>query len=147
MKPFFSSPPFLRRSLSQMLLFLCAWCAQAADGPLVRVNHLGDTVTSPAAGIGYTNVTTSVLTLFSTNASRSADRVLFRQVQNMGTVPVMYAINSTNVLTNSLHGVIAAGTAIRDGLGGRVDLSAFPYPISFRTASGNADIAVIEVRQ
>lgn len=113
----------------------------------VRIANQGETVSAPTAGIGYTNIGTSAITLFSTNASRSAGRVLMREVRNMGTVPVMYAINNTNVATNSLHGVLAAGTAIRDGLGGVRDFSAVPFPITFRTATGNADVSILEVTQ
>jgi hypothetical protein len=145
MKPNLLFSPFLLCSLA--LLLLGALCAPAADGPMVRINHLGDTVSSPRPGIGYTNVGTSVITLFTTNAARQATRTLVREVRNMGTFAVMYAINNTNVSTNSLHGVIAPGTAIRDGLGGKLDLSAVPYPVSFRTATGDADLAILEVKQ
>lgn len=129
------------------LILLLACLVTASAQVMVRVDGTGNAVSSPLPGIGYTNIGTSALTLFSTNASRSAGRVIFREVRNMGTVPIMYAVNNTNVATNSLHGVIAAGTAIRDGLGGKVDFTAVPYPITFRTATGNADIAILEVTQ
>lgn len=129
------------------LLTVMLAALHAGEGLLVRVNGNGDTVSSPAPGIGYTNVGTSVITLFSTNASRTAGRVIKREVRNMGTVAVLYAINYTNVATNSLHGVIPAGSAIRDGLGGKVDFTDVPFPISFRTATGNADLAILEVTQ
>lgn len=120
-----------------------ALSALAADGPLVRVNHLGDTVAAPYV----TNVSTTVITLFSTNKSELNGRVLVRTVQNNGTTPVLYAINFTNVSATAYHGIIAPGVASRDGLGSVLDLSAIRYPVSFRTESGSSEISIVEIRQ
>jgi hypothetical protein len=123
-------------------LLFCA-PARAQVGLPVRVYQLGETVSAPVV----TNITTTVVTLFSTNKAQLDGKVLNRFVQNHGTVPVLYAINFTNVSATAYHGVIAPGVALRDGLGSVVDFSAIRFPVSFRTESGSAEITIVEIKQ
>lgn len=117
--------------------------ASAQQGIPVRVYQLGEVVSAPY----ITNITTSVTTLFSTNRAILDGKVLHRFVQNNGTVPVLYAINYTNVSATAYHGILAPGVSLRDGLGSVVDLSAVRFPVSFRTESGSSEISIIEMKQ
>ncbi len=114
-------------------------------GGLVRVNHLAENIAPPF----LTNVTTAGMTLFSTNASRTAGRVLIRTVQNVGMVPVLYVINATtnSVATNYFHGIISGGVTNLDGLGSILDLSKVPFPVTFATASSSSVVSVVELTQ
>jgi hypothetical protein len=103
-----------------------------------------DNATAVSAPQIVTVTSTAVSTVFSLNPSLGVGRPILRTVQNTGTQPVLYLINSTNVSTTSYHGVLAAGQANRDGLGTVLDLSKVPFPVSFITESGSTTIAVVE---
>lgn len=111
---------------------------------VVREDHLANAVSSPLL---VTATATNVVTLFSTNASRTAGRVLLRTVQNVGTVPVLYLIGSTNVSATNYHGVLAGGAAARDGLGSLLDLSRAPWPVSFQCESNSTVLCGVELTQ
>jgi hypothetical protein len=111
---------------------------------MVKVNQTAEQIAAPS----IITVTTTPQTLFTTNSSRSGGRVLFRSIQNTGTQPVLYALNSGGtVSTVSYHGVVAGGSGSRDGLGSIVDLSRVPYPVTVATESGTTTIAIIELTQ
>jgi hypothetical protein len=111
---------------------------------MVKVNQAAESIAAPQ----IITVTTTPQTLFTTNGSRTSGRVLFRSIQNTGTQPVLYALNSGGTVTTaSYHGVIAGGSGTRDGLGSIVDLSRIPYPVTVATESGTTTIAIIELTQ
>jgi hypothetical protein len=121
--------------------------AMAAIGQsYVKVQQGAEGVSAPAL-VTVTN--TSVVTVFgsTTNDSVTAGRVLFRSIQNVGTVPILYRINSTNVSVTNYHGVIAGGTTNRDGLGSVLDLSRIRWPVSLRTEGGGGQVSVVELTQ
>ena len=95
-----------------------------------------------------TITSTNVTTIWPTNnPSVTLGRVLYRSIQNTGTNAFLYLINSTNVSATNFTGVAAGGAAVRDGLGGIVDMSKIPWPVSLKTESGSTTISVTELTQ
>jgi hypothetical protein len=90
---------------------------------------------------------TTYVTVFTNNLSVTDGRVLLRSLQNTGTNPVLYAINTTNVSVTNYHGIIAGGKANLDGTGGILDLSRVPWPVSLTAVSGTSQVSVIELTQ
>ena len=109
---------------------------------MVRVQHLAADVTAPQ----LTTVTTNAQTLFTERESPQNGRVLIRTLQNTGTTPVLYALNSTASATN-YHGILAAGLVVRDGLGSVVDLSNWRGTVSVVTETGTSVVSVFELTQ
>lgn len=110
----------------------------------VEIMDLASAVSNPQI-VNVTN--NAVVTVFANNPSRSKGRVILRTIQNTGTVPFLYLINSTNVSTANYHGVVAGGALVRDGLGSILDLSKISYPISLTTETGGTTVSVIELTQ
>ena len=109
--------------------------------------------------VGYSGVTlltvsnTVVTTVFATNQSITLGRVLYRCIQNTGTNAFLYLINPAGsaypVSNTNYTGVVAAGTAMRDGRGSIVNLSRCPWPISM-TCEGTGiatTVAAVELTQ
>lgn len=111
-------------------------------GAFVRLNHLATDVSSPSV----ITVTTNAQTLFSERLSGSDGRVLLRTMQNTGTKAVIFAIGSTVSLTN-YHGILAAGSVARDGLGSVVDLRNWRGTISVMTETGTSTVSLMEMIQ
>jgi len=119
--------------------------APAQDGGFVRVNQLGRSV--EAVRIVMVTNTNPTLVLSNT-VSRSEGRVVVRRLQNIGTAPLFYGLGTTNVTTNSFHGILAAATAFNNGTGGIVDLSAWPGLVTAVTGPGATNlVATMEVTQ
>jgi hypothetical protein len=109
----------------------------------VQVQHLAEGVSAPQV----VTVTTNVVTVYSNRTGVAYGRVLGRTIQNCGTNAFLYLIGSTNVSATNYHGVVAGGSAVRDGLGSILDLSRVTAPVSMRCESGTTEIAVIELTQ
>jgi hypothetical protein len=106
------------------------------------------------SGVLLTTVTnTAATSIWTTNNLSSTDgRVLYRSLQNVGTNTVLYLIVSpgmtaTNAATTNYTGVLSAGSAIRDGLGGKVDLSQVPWKVSLITETGSSVVTAVELTQ
>lgn len=110
--------------------------------PFVRIDAISRSVVAPQV----VTVTTAAQYVFTSNPSHDAGRVVSRYMQNTGTVPVIYAIGSV-ASTTSYHGILAAGTVVRDGLGSGVDLSRYPGQVSVVTASGSSTVCLVELQQ
>lgn len=66
-------------------------------------------------------------------------RYLIRSLQNIGDVAVMWNIDQdNNPEEESCHGILAAGTAVNDGLGGQVDLSRVRGKVRVKGVAGGA---------
>lgn len=127
------------------LLAMLAWAMNAgAQEAVVRVQQLGKSVAS-ARVVMVTNVNPTVV--FSNVVSRTDGRVLYRRAQNMGTTPVFYALGTTNVSTNSFHGVLAGGSAFNNGTGGTAEFSFWGGTITMLSQSGTNNVATIETKQ
>ena len=63
-------------------------------------------------------------------------------IQNVGTFPIFYALN-TIAGPNEYHGILAAGNAAQDGLGSVVDLSrdSVEY-VSLYASGGDSKVCV-----
>jgi len=88
-----------------------------------------------------------ITTVFTANQSVTRGRVLYRSIQNTGTNAFLYLINSTNVSSTNFTGVVAGGSAVRDGRGSIVELSRVPWPVSLTTESGATTVSVVELTQ
>jgi hypothetical protein len=110
----------------------------------VRIQQAADTVSAPSlVSVNDSNA----VTVYSTNASRSVGRVLYRSVQNMGTIPVYFAINSTVSATN-YHGILRPGIRMADGLGAILECGDTPFPVTLLcTTPGTTTVSVIEFKQ
>lgn len=125
------------------LLLGCVAVFCMADG-YFKQDKLAATVAAP----NLVAVSNAPVTIFSTNASVTDGRILSRTIQNVGTNPVLWLINSTNVSNTNYDGVIAAGTTNRDGKGGTLDVSSIPYPISLITEStAGTTVSAVELTQ
>lgn len=122
------------------LVALTIW---AQPGPLTRINHLAYSVSSPS----LVTVTTTAQTVFTANATQDVGRVLVRTIQNTGTVPILYRIGTSDASAAAYHGVIAAGSVAKDGLGSILDLSKVPFPVSLITESSTSVAALVELTQ
>lgn len=73
------------------------------------------------------------------------DGVAFRQIQNCGTVPVKYLIdNENNCTAENFHGILAACTAVDDGLGSVLQFSITADRVSILGVGGNPRVAILE---
>jgi len=88
-----------------------------------------------------------ITTVFTANQSVTRGRVLYRSIQNTGTNAFLYLIGSTNVSSTNFTGVVAGGSAVRDGRGSIVELSRVPWPVSLTTESGATTVSVVELTQ
>jgi hypothetical protein len=126
-------------------LFLCLGSQKAcAQSTLVKIQGKAEGFSLPLV---LTISSTNITTLFSTNQATSLGRILLRTVQNTGTNACLYTIGVTNVSGTNYHGVLAGGSALRDGLGSILNLQHVPWPVSFTTESGTTTIAAIELTQ
>ncbi len=74
-----------------------------------------------------------------------ATGVAFRQIQNCGIVPVKYLIDNNALCTaNNFHGVLAAGSAVDDGLGSVLQFNITGDRISVFVDSGAVRVCVLE---
>ena len=112
------------------------------------------------SGVLLLTITNTVATTIWTNANNSVTqgRILYRGIQNTGTNAFLYLIVGpnlagstnaalTNVSSTNYTGVVAGGLATRDGVGGIVDLSKVPWPVSVITESGVTAISAVELTQ
>lgn len=68
-------------------------------------------------------------------------KTLFRQIQNCGTVPVKYLVDNDNLATDlNFHGILAACTAVDDGLGSIIDFSKVTDRVSIIGVGGTARV-------
>ena len=125
-----------------LLLVACLFGFHAWSQTMVRVQQLSTAIIPPS----IITVSNGAQYVFTASTVRADGRVLFRSMQNTGTNAVIYAIGSV-ASTSSYHGVIAGGSAVRDGLGSVVDLSRYPGQISVITESGTSTIAIVELQQ
>ena len=98
------------------------------------------TVSAPNLVAVSTTATTAILARTNDPAGHSFLRVM----QNVGTVPVLYALGSTVAVTN-YHGVLAPCSAARDGLGSLVDLSYWRGTVSVMCESGSGTVSAVEI--
>jgi len=125
------------------LLLVASWLIVNLTGqPFVRVDNLSTSVVAPQ----IVTVTGTAQYVFTASDVRTQGRVFVRTIQNTGTSPVLYAIGSV-ASASSYHGVIAAGSTARDGLGSVVDLSRFPGRVPVVTESGTSTICLVELQQ
>jgi len=139
-------PPLYLLTLSLTLSIPFLSPLRAAEGTLVRLNNIAKTVSSPLVQ-SVPPGTNNIVTLFSLNTAEFDGRTILRTVQNTGICPVLYSINTTNVSTTNYHGILACGSAARDGLGSVLDLSNIPFPVSFYTETATGVLAVVELTQ
>lgn len=123
-------------------LLIAAWSLFAQQ--FTRINITAYAASAPTNIVA---VSTTPTAIFSSNTSLDQGRVLMRTVQNVGTVAVLYSINSTNVSSSAYHGVIAAGSVARDGIGSVLDLARVPFPIYVATESGTSSVVAVELTQ
>jgi Zn-dependent alcohol dehydrogenase len=117
--------------------------AFAQNGAIVRVNHLAEEVSAPRV----LTVSNGVVNVFSNNASRTDGRTIVRTIQNTGTNALFYCIGNTNVTATNYHGILAAGSAMRDGLGSIGSFHATSTPIYIRSVTNWTEVAVVELTQ
>ncbi len=135
-----------RLTLSLTLSIPFALPSRAAEGTLVRLNNIAQAVSAPSINQVLPG-STNIVTLFALNTAEFDGRTILRTVQNTGLCPVLYSINTTNISTTNYHGVLAGGSAARDGLGSVLDLSNIPFPVSFYTETATGVLAVVELTQ
>ena len=126
-----------------MVLALAAGIASSL-GQAVVIQQKAEAYTAPRL-LTVTNAL--ITTVFTANQSVTRGRVLYRSIQNTGTNAFLYLINSTNVSSTNFTGVVAGGSAVRDGRGSIVDLSRVPWPVSLTTESGATTVSVVELTQ
>jgi len=69
----------------------------------------------------------------------------FRILQNCGTVPVKFLVDPENSPTaDTFHGILAACSAVDDGLGSIVNFSQIPRRVSILGVGGNPRVCVWE---
>lgn len=69
----------------------------------------------------------------------------FRQIQNCGTVPVKYLVSNTGDCdANTFHGILAACSAIDDGLGSVAQFGVTGDRVTIFGVGGNPRVAVFE---
>jgi hypothetical protein len=127
-----------------LILSAAAMGARGEDGPFVRINQLARTA-SPARVVMVTNINPTVV--FTNVAARADGRVVLRRAQNMGITPVFYALGTTNVSTNSFHGVLAGGTAFNNGTGATVDFGPWSGSVTMLSHTGTNNVATTELLQ
>lgn len=72
--------------------------------------------------------------------------VVLRQIQNCSIVPVKYLIdNDNNCDANNFHGILAACSAVDDGLGSVLQMSITSQRISIFGVGGNPRVSVLEI--
>ena len=72
--------------------------------------------------------------------------VLLRQIQNCSIVPVKYLIdNDNNCTADNFHGILAACSAVDDGLGSVLQMSITSQRISILGVGGNPRVSVLEI--
>jgi len=131
---------FLAISLSVVAVF---FAFNLYSQSFVRIDDASRTVVAPS----IVTVTTDAQYVFTANTTYlNFGRVLKRAIQNTGTNAVLYAIGSV-ASTSNYHGILAGGTAVRDGLGSVVDLSSYPGQVSIVTESGSSTVALVELQQ
>lgn len=121
-----------------LAIALLAGIAAATDPASTSVStpHIVSVSGTPANA--FTNST------FTAREDVTISRRFVRTLQNVGTTPVLYALGST-VATTNYHGVLAAGTDARDGLGSLVDLSNWRGSVSVMCESGSGTVVTIEI--
>ena len=71
--------------------------------------------------------------------------VAFRQIQNCGTTVVKYLIDNANLCTAlNFHGILAAGSAVDDGLGSILQFNINGDRISILGVGGDPRVCVLE---
>lgn len=69
----------------------------------------------------------------------------FRQLQNCGTLPVKYLVSNTgDCAADTFHGILAACTAVDDGLGSVVQFGITGDRVTIFGVGGNPRVAVFE---
>jgi hypothetical protein len=126
-----------------ILALLAAGVVAVMAQSYVKVDHLAKAVKAPQV----LTIGTSVTLVFTNNESTTEGRIIVRTLQNTGTVPLLYAINQSDVTTASYHGVIAPGSVARDGLGSIVDFSHIPYRVAVKTESSSTTVALVDITQ
>jgi hypothetical protein len=101
-------------------------------------------VTNAAAMSPVITTTSNTVALAATASTGGPERLRVRTLQNIGTVPVMYAYGSTASTTN-LNGVLAPGSAARDGYGSMLYLDTWRGSVSIAVESGTGVVATGEV--
>lgn len=88
--------------------------------------------------------TTTNAVVFDATVSTGPENTRTRTVQNVGTVPVLYRLGGTASDTE-YHGVLAPGSAARDGLGSVLDVSTWRGSVSIAVESGTGVVVATEV--
>jgi len=131
------------RNIGIMVLALAAGIASSL-GQAVVIQQKAEAYMAPRL-LTVTNAL--ITTVFTANQSVTRGRVLYRSIQNTGTNAFLYLIGSTNVSSTNFTGVVAGGSAVRDGRGSIVELSRVPWPVSLTTESGATTVSVVELTQ
>ena len=88
--------------------------------------------------------TTTNAVVFDATVSTGPERIRQRTIQNVGTVAVLYRLGGTASDTE-YHGVLAPGSAARDGLGSVLDVSNWRGTVSIAVESGTGVVVATEV--
>lgn len=110
----------------------------------VRSGHqlLRDAITSQR---GTTVLGPNIVTAAGQVFSRKRG-VAWREMQNCGIVPVKYLIdNNADCTANNFHGILAAGTAVDDGLGSIRQFNITGDRVTVFVDSGNLRVCTLEV--
>lgn len=100
-----------------------------------------ETVSTP---IILNAISTGATNILATRTNDPAGRTLFRTLQNVSTIPVLYALG-TNASLSNYHGILPPGTTNRDGRGLVVDISPWRGPVSIVTESGTGTVSAVEL--
>lgn len=89
------------------------------ESPILEFNPLGPSLVQPVQIVAADNAATEIFNRVTSTTDNRAHKI---QVQNCGTNAIKYRLNGT-CSAAEFHGVLAAGTAEDDGLGGILNLN------------------------
>jgi len=122
--------------------FLAGQSVQATTWVTAGTNLTANVVS--AASLGSTTTNAVALPYADTTGLTAAENLRVRFIQNVGTVPLLYCLGGTASVTN-YHGIIAAGTVARDGLGSVAHLENWRGSVSVAVESGTGAWVAVEV--
>lgn len=89
------------------------------ESPIQEVNPLGPSLVAAHQIVAADNAASEIYNRDSVSTDARHRKI---QIQNCGTTPIKYMLNNT-CSADVFHGVLAAGTAEDDGLGGILNLN------------------------